>query len=126
MLVDSDVLIDYLRGREPSRSRLLAEFPVRRLQTTVINQFELLAGARRPDQRGTIEQLLRLLDIVALDSDGAAMASNVRRDLQVQGLDIGMGDSLIAGVALAKRLPLLTRNRRHFGRVPDLKLIDLA
>ncbi len=61
MLVDSDVLIDYLRGREPSRSRLLAEFPVRRLQTTVINQFELLAGARRPDQRGTIEQLLRLL-----------------------------------------------------------------
>ena len=126
MLVDSDVLIDYLRGREPSRSRLLAEFTVRRLQTTVINQFELLAGARQPESRRPVEQLLDLLDVVSLDPDSAAASARVRRDLQSRGFDIGMADSLIAGIALAKRIPLLTRNRKHFERVTDLKLIDLS
>jgi len=33
-----------------------------------------------------------------------------------------MGDSLIAGIVLAQRGVLLTRNRRHFERVPDLAL----
>ena len=126
MLIDSDVLIDYLRGREPSRSRLVTEFTLRRLHTTAINQFELLSGARQPESRRTVEQLLKLLDIVALDADAAAVSAQVRRDLQARGFDIGMGDSLIAGIALAKRLPLLTRNRRHFERVTDLKLIDLS
>jgi predicted nucleic acid-binding protein len=36
-----------------------------------------------------------------------------------------MADSLIAGIALANDLPLLTRNRSHFERVPDLKLVDI-
>ena len=36
-----------------------------------------------------------------------------------------MADSLIAGIALARNLPLFTRNRKHFERVPNLKLIEL-
>jgi predicted nucleic acid-binding protein len=33
-----------------------------------------------------------------------------------------MADSLIAGIVLAARGILLTRNRRHFERVPGLSL----
>ncbi len=34
-----------------------------------------------------------------------------------------MADSLIAGIALVHRIPLWTRNRRHFERVPGLDLV---
>jgi predicted nucleic acid-binding protein len=35
---------------------------------------------------------------------------------------IGMADSLIAGIVVAHHGVLLTRNRRHFERVPGLSL----
>ena len=39
-----------------------------------------------------------------------------------QGLPIGTGDSLIAGLVLAQREVLLTGNRRNFERAPELAL----
>jgi len=59
-----------------------------------------------------------------LDRDAAEQAASVRRSLERGGQPIGMGDSLIAGIALAHGLPLFTRNRKHFDRVPDLKLVE--
>lgn len=38
---------------------------------------------------------------------------------------MGMGDSLIAGIALANGLQLLTRNRKHFQQVEGLHLVFL-
>jgi predicted nucleic acid-binding protein len=37
-----------------------------------------------------------------------------------------MGDSLIAGIALAHNLPLFTRNRAHFERVEKLELVKVG
>jgi tRNA(fMet)-specific endonuclease VapC len=39
------------------------------------------------------------------------------------GASIGERDTLIAGVALAAGLPLLTGNERHFQRVPGLRVV---
>lgn len=41
------------------------------------------------------------------------------------GEPIGMGDSLIAGIVLAHGETLMTRNRRHFGRVEGLRIATL-
>ena len=46
----------------------------------------------------------------------------MRRTLQDRGEEIGMGDSLVAGIVLAKKATLLTRNRRHFERGEGLQL----
>ncbi|MBI5047876.1 MAG: type II toxin-antitoxin system VapC family toxin [Deltaproteobacteria bacterium] len=40
-------------------------------------------------------------------------------------MDIGVKDSFIAGICEAHNLPLLTRNIKHFNRIPNLKLISL-
>jgi predicted nucleic acid-binding protein len=47
---------------------------------------------------------------------------------QVDGFygDIGQNDLWIAAVALANGLPLVSRNKRHFGKVEGLKLVVLA
>lgn len=126
MLVDSDVLIDYLKGREPVQTALRDLLARGRLKTTVINQFELLAGSRQTaTQSQAVADLLSALEIIGLTSKSAFIAASIRRNLLVAGADIGMADCLIAGIAVANGFGLLTRNRRHFERVPQLQVVEL-
>ena len=52
----------------------------------------------------------------------AGAASEIRRSLERSGNPIGMADSLIAGIVTSNGGTLLTRNRRHFERVPGMRL----
>ena len=122
MIADTDVLIDFLQDDQPVARRIEIELERGQLSTTAVTRFELLAGARTPRQQGLIAELLAALPCLPLDETGADRAAEVRRTFEKQGLAIGMGDSLIAGIVLAQRGVLLTRNRRHFERVPDLAL----
>ncbi|MEK7372872.1 MAG: type II toxin-antitoxin system VapC family toxin [candidate division NC10 bacterium] len=122
MIADTDVLIDFLQDDQPVARRIEIELERGQLSTTAVTRFELLAGARTIRQQGLIAELLAALPCLPLDETGADRAAEVRRTLEKQGLAIGMGDSLIAGIVLAQRGVLLTRNRRHFERVPDLAL----
>ena len=121
IIADTDVLIDYLRGKEPIAGRIAIELKSA-LKTTVITRFELLAGTRKSQELARVTDLLAVIGTIALDADSADKAAEVRRDLERAGSPIGMADSLIAGIALRHRAILLTRNREHFGRVAGLYL----
>jgi predicted nucleic acid-binding protein len=121
MIADTDVLIDFLEGGGAA-SRIELELAHGQLRTTVISRFELLAGARTTRQQSLIGQLLAALPTLPLDQEGADRAAEIRRQLEKDGAGIGMADSLIAGIVLTRGGILLTRNRRHFERVPDLSL----
>ena len=125
IIADTDVLIDYLEGRGPGAEAVFQALRRDQLQTTTINYFELLAGARRPRQQESILALLESIQVLPLDVDGARRVDEVRQQLERSGIGIGMGDSLIAGIALARGATLLTRNQRHFERVPGLPLAKL-
>ena len=122
MVADTDVLIDFLEGAQPAARRIALELEHRGLATTAVTRFELLAGARSDRQRRLIAELMAALPCLPLDENAADRAAIVRRALVASGFDIGMGDSLIAGIVIAYGGVLLTRNRRHFERVPDLSL----
>ena len=125
ILADTDVLIDYLAGVEPTKNAIVAYAHADRLKTSVITVFELLSGAGENRRGDAVRKLISLLEVVPLDRDAAERAASVRRELEGGGRAIGMGDSLIAGIALANGLALFTRNRKHFERVPHLKLVDV-
>lgn len=125
IVADSDVLIDFLRGRDPGASRVAALLAGGGLRTTVVSQFELLSGVASPKQRTRVRELLALLDPLPLDAAAADAAAQVRHELGARGQTIGMADDLIAGVVLSRSATLLTRNRCHFGRIPGLPLADL-
>jgi len=91
-----------------------------------VTRFELLAGARLPRHRETLERLLDAIPNLVLDRAAADRAAEVRRDLERRGEAIGMGDSLIAGIVLRYEGTLLTRNRKRFERVEGLQLLVLA
>jgi tRNA(fMet)-specific endonuclease VapC len=48
----------------------------------------------------------------------------VRAQLESSGMRIGYNDCLIASVALANRLTLVTHNVSEFSRVPNLAIED--
>lgn len=120
-IADTDVLIDYLAGKGEADTveRLLRRGA---LSTTVITRFELLSGAKNPKQVLRLQQLLKVVPSLVLDEPASDAASEIRRSLDGSGTGIGMADSLIAGIVIARDGTLLTRNRRHFERVPGLKL----
>lgn len=120
---DTDVLIDYLAGRDPAASVLAAAIRDGRLATTAVNRFELLAGARTARQQRAMVTLFDAIIVWPLDSAAADRAAAVRRQFERSGTPIGMADSLVAGIVLARDGVLYTRNERHFGRVERLQRV---
>ena len=125
IVADTDVLIDFLRGHGPAAARVAFELEHGELATTAVTRFELLVGATTDRQHETVATLLGALVTLPLDAEAADRAAATRRTLEERGEGIGMADSLIAGIVLSRRAILLTRNRRHFERVPDLALTTL-
>ena len=126
IVADTDVLVDFLRDREPAARLIAFELEHGDLKTTAVNRFELLAGARNPSHKEAVLQLLAAVPVLPLDAVAADRAAVLHRGLEERGETIGMADSLIAGIVLQHGGALLTRNRRHFERVPGLRLEPLA
>lgn len=120
IVADTDVLIDALRGREPARGRIAAAIEGGELATTAVTLFELLSGAGEVGERDSVGLLLAALAILPFDAAAGEAAATARRTLEAAGQGIGMADYQIAGICIARSTPLLTRNRQHFERVPDL------
>lgn len=125
-VADSDVLIDALAGREPAAGRVRSGLEKGELATTTVSLFELLSGARAKRARDKVEKLLAALTVLPFDVPAARAAAEARRQLETHGSSVGMADYLIAGICLSRGLPLLTRNRAHFERVPGLRLGTLG
>jgi tRNA(fMet)-specific endonuclease VapC len=126
IVADTDVLIDFLRGRSPAAERVALELTMASFGTTVITAFELRSGSRSTRQQRVASELLDALTILPLGAQEAAVAATLRLELEARGEGIGMADYLIAAICLSRRAILLTRNRRHFERVPGLALATLG
>ena len=125
IVADTDVLIDFQRGRDPGAAAVLAALRSGRLATTTITAFELLSGARSSGQEEHLRSLLAATRVLPLDLEAASEAARLRRTLDAQGLGLAVADCLIAGLCTHHGAPLLTRNRKHFERVPGLVLAEV-
>jgi len=108
-LVDTDIFVDQLRGA--------AKLPATARDSCycVITRCELLSG-KRTDQ-ATIDALLEPFRELSVNRVVADRAGLLRRTV-----GIATPDALIAATALAHGLTVVTRNERHFARVPGLQV----
>ena len=125
IVVDTDVLIDALRGRQPAAGRVAEGLEAGALATTAVTVFELLSGAKGRRQMESIGALLGALPVLPFDAAAGEEAASLRRKLEGRGEGIGMADYLIAGVCVTRSAALLTGNRKHFQRIDALTLADL-
>ena len=63
-------------------------------------------------------------NVLTLGRDVCWEYGNALRYLQANGLLIGANDLWIAAAGLAHRMPVVSRNARHFARVPGLEVVS--
>ena len=124
VVVDTDLTIDFLRGRGAGVHIVRSLLREGRLRFTAVTGFELSLGTDFLDRHDDIMRLLRSRTL-PLDLPSSLRGGEVAAGLQARGEAIGFADSLQAGICLRNELPLATRNRRHFDRVSGLVLIDI-
>jgi predicted nucleic acid-binding protein len=123
MIADSCFLIDLLRNKADAvkKAHELRERGIG-MTTTTITVFELWRGfeVARVDEREKTLDLLSRIRAYALDESCARIAGQIAGVLKRTGESIDPEDSLIAGIAVERKEALLTKNTKHFARIPGL------
>lgn len=122
-LVDTDILIDYLTGVE--RMKAILESPRSKVYYSPVTRKELLAKpGLSSTERTKIWMLLLKHRLFPIDKRTAEYFSRLL--LKYARLGLRKGDALVAATAWARRLPLLTRNTRHYRFISEITLVDLS
>ncbi len=126
-LLDTNVVIALLTNRPAAVRERLRRLSVPGLQlaTSTIVLFELWYGVARSRQvKENTERLrgfmLGNVGILPFEEDDAAIAGDLRAELERGGTPIGPYDLLIAAQALRSGATLVTANIAEFRRVPGL------
>jgi predicted nucleic acid-binding protein len=119
MLIDSDILIDFLRGH-PEAIRFL-EQKVDDISVSAITVAELFQGVREGQERIKLATTLSAFIILPVTSEIAEIAGLLRRDFRDR-FGCGLGDCMIAATATLHDLRLATLNAKHFGMLEAVEV----
>lgn len=111
LLIDTDILIDYLRKKEEARAFL--EGLKEPALISAITVAEVYAGVREGEERRRTEVFLGTFEVVPITQELAQQGGLFRRDY-VSTHGTGMADGIIAATAKEKKARLVTLNDRHF------------
>ena len=117
LLLDTDVLIDFLRG-QPQAVQLLEDTDCE-FHVSAVSVAELYVGVRDGREREVLDQLVGVLRTIEISTEIAQQAGLWRREY---GKSHGTGilDALIAACADALQIPLATLNVKHFPMLPNV------
>lgn len=112
-LVDTDVIINYLKGMGKSKDFLMKIIDGKAIgYFSVITEAELLSGARIEEDEKDIYDILDLMEAVEVKREIAASAGKLRR--KYAAYNTKLPDAIIAATAKETRLILATANENHF------------
>lgn len=127
-MVDTDILSEFLRGNKKVVSKFeehLDEFGF--ISISIITYYEILNGLLYKDakkQLGKFEEFAGLNKILPLTVKTVTISANIQAELRKNGTEIGHADTLIAGIAIAGDLQLITNNTKHFKRIKNLEIAN--
>jgi predicted nucleic acid-binding protein len=119
LLIDTDILIDFLKGirvaKELFKTRDID------LYCSVLSKKELLSKeGLRNSEKELIFNLLSKIKVLKIDGDiNRKYVSLIKKYGEKPER---LADYIIAATAWSKRLPLLTRNRKHFAHIKEITL----
>jgi len=120
ILVDSDVLIEHLRGKTAARDWLVgARQSSGPLAISVVSLTEIAGGMRLPERR-EVMRLLGSMQQFDVTEQVARRAAALMQEYRRSHSGIGLGDYLIAATALTEGLELASLNIRHYPMFPGL------
>ena len=125
VVLDTSILIDYLRRPEDTNSHLVKLIDSRvesDLRISIISIQELYTGlsTRNIQQQKLLIAIISGLNILPYDYEVAQLAGEILRDIKPK---MGFADAAIAATAILNKATLFTLNKKDFQDIKGLKLI---
>lgn len=123
-LLDTDVIIDHLRGKKPLDQNIIRKGAA----ISVITYGEILYGAfKSPKKEDNLNKINILIgqspiSIINITQEIIRLFAEVKSSLETKGQRLDDFDILIGSTAVTNSLCLHTENISHFQRIPGLKL----
>ena len=120
-LVDTDIIINYLKGREIAR-----DFLLRIIDESVsgffsvITEAELLSGSRNADDDAVIYSILDCMEAIEVERNIAVTAGKLRQKYYA-AYRTELPDAIIAATANEYSLILATANEKHFNMFTEIE-----
>lgn len=111
ILVDTDVLVDFLRGHEKAVA-FISEFSSRIILSAIVVA-ELYAGVKGNAELTVLENFISLFRVVPLTAEMAKIGGLYKRDFG-KSHGVGLADAILAATADAEKAELKTLNVKHY------------
>jgi tRNA(fMet)-specific endonuclease VapC len=127
-LLDANACVTYIRGKSLLLRARITAAPTGTVALCSPVLAELYDGAEQAKdpvaEHARVDAFAAPYPVLSFDAAAAREYARVRHALRRAGTPIGHHDYLIAAVALANNLKLVTHNTQHFSRVPGLDIED--
>lgn len=125
-VLDTDVAIEYLKGDEKVVEEVLA---LKEVYTTVITLAELYYGAYNSPKPEKHKKILvdfaHGIPILGLNLRVTEKFGEIKAELKKKGKPAGDFDIMIASICIAHKCRLITKNKKHYQHILELKIHDL-
>lgn len=127
VVLDTDILIGILRKDNNAIKKIeLLEKTNKRFSTTSINTFELYYGALKSkhpvENLISVKKLLSDIQILEFDNFTASISAEFKLFLEKKGKPTQLLDLFIGSITRSSDDFLITKNKKHFKNIPDLKI----
>jgi predicted nucleic acid-binding protein len=120
MLVDSNVIIDYVSNRIPEKSaKQLDNYFNSNFSVSIISKIEVLGFNTQKYELEQLESFIQLSSIEYIDEAVADKTIELRRMKRIK-----LPDAIIAATALVKNCILLSHNTTDFKKIEGLQVWD--
>lgn len=121
LLIDTNIVIDYLRNRALAVAYLETVVEQQPLLLSVTTVAELYAGVREGRERAELKAALAVYTLLPIDEMIATQTGLLLRQYTPSHA-LQLGDALIAATAQHHQLTLVTLNRKHFPMLADVRV----
>jgi predicted nucleic acid-binding protein len=118
ILLDTDVMVDFLRGNPAAVAYVKAQAD--RIILSAVVVAELYAGVRDAEELTRLDDLLSLFRVVAVTPDLARSAGLLKHNYHPSH-GTGLADAIIAATADSEQAELKTLNIQHYPMLKGLR-----
>ena len=122
ILIDTDIVIEYLRSKEKSSTELIKLLQKHNVFLSSISEFELYLGARTERHQKDLEMVFDVVEVIPFDFGCGRIAANIWKSLELTHQHPEIKDVFIAAIAIRNDAWLRTFNEKHFKGIEKLKM----